>query len=202
MTDHPAAAYDARAAEYIAVAGELEQMSPEDRAVIAAWREATPGRLLDAGCGPGHWTAFLQQGGRDVLGIDLSEQFIGHARVRFPEVSFVHGSFTTLPVPDAALGGILAWYSVIHTPPTDLPEVFTEFARAVAPGGSILLGFFDGTPREPFAHAVAPAHFWNAEALADLLDEAGFTVTASATRAREPSEISIRPHGHLIARRR
>lgn len=43
-------AYDARAAEYVELAGSIEQMDARDAAVIGAWRDATPGRLLDAGC--------------------------------------------------------------------------------------------------------------------------------------------------------
>lgn len=72
----------------------------------------------------------------------------------------------------------------------------------LAPGGSILLGFFDGEPREPFAHAVAPAFFWSADSLAGLLVDAGFAVVSSETRGREQGEISARPHGSLVARRR
>lgn len=202
MNDRIAAAYDARATEYIQVAGALDQMADADRALIAAWRDATPGRLLDAGCGPGLWSGLLHDGGRDVLGVDLSAPFLAHARATYPQVRFRQGSFAELPVDDASLGGILAWYSLIHAPPEDLPAIVAEFARALAPGGSILLGFFDGTPREPFAHAITTAYFWSVDALSALLDEAGFTVTASATRTRTELEISTRPHAHLIAHRR
>lgn len=213
MTDGSvAAAYGARAGEYIALAGDLEQMAEEDRALIAGWRDATTGRLLDAGCGPGQWAQFLHAGdspqsgpaggSRAVLGIDLSAEFIAHARSRYPHVKFIEGSFTELPVADASLGGILAWYSLIHTPPEELPAVFAEFARALAPGGSMLIGFFDGTPRESFAHAVAPAYFWTSDALAELFDRAGFTATASERRSRTTGEVSARPHASLTATRR
>lgn len=201
MSDSTAAAYDARAGEYIQVAGAIDQMADADRALIAAWRDATPGRLVDAGCGPGLWSEKLHEGNRDVLGVDLSAQFIAHARVTYPGVQFEQGSFAELPVQDASLGGILAWYSLIHTPPEDLPVILAEFARALAPGGSILIGFFDGAPRESFPHAITTAYFWNAVELSTLLEAAGFAVTASATRTRTRGEPSTRPHGHIIATR-
>lgn len=194
-------AYDARAGEYIALIGEIEQTDAADRVLIADWRDRTPGCLLDAGCGPGLWTAFLHDGERDVQGIDLSAQFIAHARARHPHLEFVHGSFESLSLPDASLGGILAWYSLIHTPPEELPAVLAEFARVLAPGGSILIGFFEGTPREPFPHAVTTAFFWSADALAELLASAGFTVTASGSRARTAGEPSSRPHASVSATR-
>lgn len=202
MSAHVAGAYDRRSAEYIAVLGEITQMDAADLDLIGAWRDATPGRLLDAGCGPGHWAQFLRSGGREVLGVDLSAQFIAHARSTYPKIEFVAGSFTDLPASDASLGGILAWYSLIHMPPEELPVALAEFARVLAPGGSILIGFFDGPPGEPFDHAVAPAYYWSADALGELLDRAGLTATASESRARAEGEISARPHASLMATRR
>lgn len=196
-----AAAYNARAAEYIAVAGRIEQMDAADRSLIADWRDATEGRLLDAGCGPGLWTGFLHDGDRDVVGIDISEEFLASARRTHPHLTFRSASFRALPVEDASLGGILAWYSLIHTPPDELPAVLAEFARALSPGGSLLIGFFDGPPREPFPHAVTEGYFWSVEALGELLASAGFTVTATDRRPRSPGEPSARPHAAITASR-
>ncbi|MFJ4255055.1 class I SAM-dependent methyltransferase [Microbacterium sp. NPDC090003] len=205
-----AAAYAARAEEYVSVLGEIEQMNAADRATIAAWRDSTTGTLLDAGSGPGMWTRFLGGGGggardegwRHVWGLDVTEAFVASARARFPETTFAVGSFRDIPAPDASLGGILAWYSLIHTPPAEVPAVLAEFARVLRPGGSLLIGYFDGTAREAFAHRVTTAYFWSAEALGALLVDAGFTVVSAERRDRRPGEASSRPHGALTAVRR
>lgn len=203
MTDASIAeAYDARAAEYVDVAGDIAQMDAADRTLIARWRDATTGPLLDAGCGPGPWTSFLHDGHRDVVGVDISEQFIEAARERHPHLRFDVGSFRALPYEDATLGGILAWYSLIHTPPADLPAVFAEFARVLAPGGALLIGFFDGTSRRVFDHAVTTAYFWSPDDLRSLLAAAGFTVTRHERRERSGDEVSIRPHGAVAAVKR
>lgn len=203
MTDASiAAAYDARATEYVDVAGHISQMDAADRTLIARWRDATTGPLLDAGCGPGPWTSFLHDGRRDVVGVDISEQFIKAARQRHPHLRFDVGSFRALPYEDAALGGILAWYSLIHTPPADLPAVFTEFARVLVPGGALLIGFFDGASRRAFDHAVTTAYFWSPDDLRSLLAAAGFTVTRHERRERSGDEVSIRPHGAVAAVKR
>lgn len=190
-------AYDRRAEEYATAAGRLEQMDPRDVAVITTWRDETAGALLDAGCGPGHWTALLAQGGRSVFGVDLSEGMIARARAAHPALSFAVGSFRELPQRSASLGGILAWYSLIHTPPAEVPAILAEFARVVTPGGGLLLGFFEGEPSEPFAHAIAPAWFWSVDALSALIQDAGFSVVRSERRSREPGEVSIRPHASI-----
>ncbi|MFJ4046779.1 class I SAM-dependent methyltransferase [Microbacterium sp. NPDC089987] len=194
-----AAAYDSRAAEYVAQIGDITQTDARDRDLISAWRDSTPGRLLDAGCGPGLWTRFLHDDDRAVLGVDLSVEFIAHARHAHPGLEFHHGSFTALPLPDASVGGILAWYSLVHTPPAEIPAVLAEFARVLTSGGSILIGFFDGTPREPFDHAVTTAYFWTPEALRPLLEQAGFTLTSSRRRERTVDEVSSRPHASVTA---
>ena len=194
-----AAAYDGRATEYIALGGRIDQMDASDREVIARWRDGTGGMLLDAGCGPGHWTAFLHDGHRDVVGIDLSERFLASARAEHPHLSFAHGSVRQLPFAEGSIGGILSWYSLIHLPPADVPRVLAEFARVLVAGGGLLLGYFDGTAGERFEHAVAPAHYWSADAMGVLLSDAGFSVVEHECRERSDGEISSRPHGAVTA---
>ena len=46
------------------------------------------GGVLDAGCGPGHWTHYLTQLGLDARGIDLVPSFIDHARSSYPGIPF------------------------------------------------------------------------------------------------------------------
>ncbi|UXW84914.1 class I SAM-dependent methyltransferase [Microbacterium azadirachtae] len=198
-----AAAYDARAAEYIALIGSLDQMERADVALIARWRDETPGSLLDAGCGPGLWTAFLAGAGRDVIGLDVSAEFLAAARERHPALRFEAASVRDLPFADEAFGGVLAWYSLIHLPPDELPAVIAELGRVLAPGGRMLIGFFDGPPGEPFAHAITTAHYWSADALTVLLGDAGLAVVHAERREREPGAAgSVRPHGAVIAERR
>ncbi|MBT2486856.1 MULTISPECIES: class I SAM-dependent methyltransferase [unclassified Microbacterium] len=196
-----AGAYDARAAEYVQLLGSVDQMDERDRETIRRWRDETPGLLLDAGCGPGHWTGFLSGDHREVVGVDISGEFVRSARRTHPELRFEQVSFRELPFEDASVGGILAWYSLIHTRPADVPAVLTEFARVLTPEGALLLGFFEGRPREPFDHQVTTAYYWSADALAELLADAGFEVTSREERRRRAGEPSARPHGALVARR-
>lgn len=79
-----AAAYDSRATEYVEIGGRIEQMDDRDIELIRRWRDETPGMLLDAGCGPGHWTRFLSGNGRDVIGVDISAEFLRTAGENHP----------------------------------------------------------------------------------------------------------------------
>jgi ubiquinone/menaquinone biosynthesis C-methylase UbiE len=193
------AAYDGRAAEYIDLIGAIDKLADRDRETITTWRDTTTGRLLDAGCGPGHWSAELACGGvRDVVGLDASAEFVTAARARFPDIAFSRSDLASIPLEDDSIGGILAWYSIIHTPPADLPTVLGEFARVLAPGGSALIGYFDGEPGEAFDHAVHTAYYWSAEALADLLAPHGLVVERASAR-QDPG--ARRRQGDLVATR-
>ncbi|AMG84936.1 SAM-dependent methyltransferase [Microbacterium sp. PAMC 28756] len=191
------AAYAKRAGEYIDALGFIEATAEQDRKLIGAWAEDVPGLILDVGCGPGHWTAWLHQRGHDIEGVDPVPAFIDHATATYPGVPFRVGQAEHLHVADAGLGGILAWYSLIHTDPARVPAVLGGFARALTLDGSLTLGFFDGPVVATFDHTVTTAYVWPVDALAERVEEAGFTVTARHTR----TDPGARPHGAIIARR-
>ena len=186
-------AYGTRAAEYAKLLGAMTVVADADRAQVEAWSRRVGGALADVGCGPAHWTAHLDALGYDVTGIDPAEEFIAHARRTHPGVRLESGSFETLPT--AAFDGILAWYSIIHTPPRELPQLLEHAHRALSPGGSLLVGFFAGDRVEPFDHAVTTAWYWPHQELARLLTAAGFTVTDHGTR-QDPG---VRRHGWIEA---
>lgn len=197
-----ATAYDAVAARYAALPrGDLDAL-PLDRAVLAAFAEAVrgggAGPVAELGCGPGRVTAHLRDLGLDVRGVDLSPVMIGLAREAYPDLRFEVGSMDALDLADGGLGGIVSWYSVIHTPPRQLPAYFGEFRRVLAPGGHLLLAFFEseGGPVTAFDHKVAPAYRWPVDELAELACAAGF---AEAGRMlREPQEGERHRRGHLL----
>lgn len=189
-------AYAARASEYSAALGSIAATSKLDQRLIRDWSSNLDGRVIDAGCGPGHWSAFLHNLGVDVEGIDPVRPFIDRAEIRFPGVPFRVASFTDLDSPDGQVAGILAWYSLIHLQPAELLEVLAVFARRLAPGGSLLLGFFTGDTLEPFPHAVTTAYCWPVAEMTNALASAGFRVDEIHTRTDSGS----RPHAAMVAR--
>ena len=195
VTGDAVRAYSQRAAEYADALGRIEHAVPDDREFVRSWAGAVVGLIIDVGCGPGQWTDFLRTHGAEIEGLDPVAAFIESAQSHYPSSRYRVGRAQELGVEDQSLGGILAWYSLIHIDPSSIDEPFAEFARALKPGGSLLLGFFDGEPGEPFAHAVVTAYFWSPQRLAERLKLHGFSVVETVRREDQGS----RPHTAIVA---
>lgn len=195
----PRPAYSRRAEEYARLFGSMSAVHPSDRQLVETWADTVTGRVIDAGCGPGHWTNFLAQRGVAASGVDASEELIAHARRAHPGISFEVGNFDELGVPTGSLGGLLSWYSLIHHQPGAIHVPLSEFARVLSPGAGLLVGFFEGPTIEKFDHAVLDAYKWPVADLVRELRSTGFDVVETHTRAGANER--PRPHGAIVARR-
>ncbi|MFF3261040.1 class I SAM-dependent DNA methyltransferase [Streptomyces sp. NPDC002932] len=197
-------AYDAMAVVYADFARDSLGALPLDRAMLAAFadlvRTRATGPVAELGCGPGYLTAHLRGLGLDAFGIDLSPVMVGLAREAYPDLRFEVGSMDALDLADGELGGIVSWYSVIHTPPKELPPYFHEFRRALSPDGVLLFAFFEAGdgPVEAFDHKVTTAYRWPIDELAGLARDAGFVEIGRMLR--EPLEGERFRRGHLLMR--
>lgn len=205
-TETAAFAYARRADEYTRLLGTMDATAAVDRARVCAWAAELDGVVLDVGCGPGHWTGWLdglRDAGRlprvtSAAGVDPAVPFVAHAERQHPHLGFHHAVAEQLPFADGTIGGILAWYSLIHTAPERLDDALAEFARVLTSDGGLCIGFFTGPQIARFDHAVTPAFTWPVDALADRVERAGFAVLSTRTR-HDPG---ARPHGDLVARLR
>ena len=112
------------------------------------------------------------------------------------------GSLLELDIESGSLGGVLAHYSIIHTPPERVPAAFAEFSRVLAPGGYLLVSFQTGDDSlhnwHEFDHKVVAAYRWPLSRMAQFLAPAGL-VEVARLRA-EPGPSNRFHEGHLLAR--
>ncbi|MEH0424007.1 class I SAM-dependent methyltransferase [Streptomyces sp. B21-083] len=204
--------YDAIAEDYYALFRSGLADQPLERAVISAYAEFVrrsgggSGQVADLGCGPGWVTALLDSLGLSVFGLDVSASMLAVARREHPGIRFEQGSMLELDLADGTLAGVVSWYSTIHTPADQLPALFAEFRRVLAPGGHLLLGFQAGDVHkhhdQPFGRPVSMTfQRRRPERIAELLTEAGFTLTSQTVRAAYEEAGESSPHAFLMARR-
>jgi ubiquinone/menaquinone biosynthesis C-methylase UbiE len=206
--DSVRSAYDTVAADYSEQNRSALMAKPFDRAVLVAFAELVTlgslGRVADLGCGPGHVTAFLHGQGLNVFGVDISSQMVALAKKDYPAMPFLVGTIRELTLENATLGGITSWYSIIHTPPAQLPATFDEFSRVLVEGGYLALAFQVGNEKmhieRGYGHSVSlDVYRLDPDETSDLLASAGLIVQACLVRQPEVSEKV--PQAYLLAKK-
>lgn len=202
--------YDAVAEDYARLIPGLSAETALDIAVIddfsARCLNAELGPVADIGCGPGRVTAHLAERGLDVFGIDLSPGMVDVARRTHPHLRFEVGAMEELDLEDGTLGGVLAWYSLIHTAPGNLPAVVGELARVLRPGGWLLTAFQAGDGERvqrstAYGRSATMTNYrHDPEHVITVLEGGGFDLHARLLRSPEGAEKT--PQAILLARRR
>ena len=97
-------------------------------------------RVLDAGCGNGHHSAWLAEQGADVLGIDASKEMVRVARDQHGDAAEFRRVDLQTPlesIDDQRFDLVLCQHVFSHL--SDLEMTVSEFARMLRPGGSVVL---------------------------------------------------------------
>ncbi len=101
-------------------------------------------RLLEVGCGTGHWLALLQSATPHLFGLDLSAGMLGQARRRDGNLSLVRGRADQLPFPDTSFDLVYCVNAIHHF--ENQSTFITEAKRLLRPGGALAVIGFD--PRQ------------------------------------------------------
>ena len=125
------------------------------------------------------------------MGLDLSAEMVEQARQLNPGIEFRQGNMLSLDREDGAWDGIVAFYSIIHVPQSQVVVALTETKRVLRPGGLLLLVFHIGDETlhldEWWGQRVTlDFHFFRAEEMADSLRTAGFEVEECLEREPYP----------------
>lgn len=96
--------------------------------------------VLDAACGEGYGAALLAQFADRVVGVDISEDAVAHARQRykgFPNLEFETADVTCLPFPDSSFDRVVSFETLEHLQEQEL--LLREFRRVLKPEGLLIL---------------------------------------------------------------
>lgn len=114
-----------------------------------------PWRVLDLGCGPGHWCARLAEHygpGGSVIGLDLAPGMLRVARQHYGDsIRWLCGDAAALPLGEASINLVISNLAIQWCP--DLNAVFAELYRILRPGGRALINTLGPGTLEEVRHA-------------------------------------------------
>jgi ubiquinone/menaquinone biosynthesis C-methylase UbiE len=175
--------YDANAARYAEwAAGIIDQQREQS---VEFLLNTLPERatLLDIGCGHGLPSTLALAQRFCVTGVDISVRQIEAARRNVPGATFIQSDVMDLDVPDESFDAITAFYSIIHLPRDEQPELFRRMTCWLKPGGWLIavLGTRDASGDVDPDWLGAPM-YWShfpSDVNLTMAVEAGLTVVSS-----------------------
>lgn len=205
------AVFDAVAEDYARLLPGMSAEVPLDLAVLTAFVEmihaSVHGPVVDVGCGSGRITAHMAGANLPVVGFDLSAGMVAVAHAARPDLPFAIAHAGLLPLRQGAVGGVLAWYSLINLRPDLIPAVMAEFARVTSPKAALLVAFQSGEGERvertnAYGHPLPITYFRHrVEDLTAAAVKAGFDIHAKVTRQPAlPHETT--PQSFVLAQRR
>ena len=97
-------------------------------------------RVLDAACGEGYGSALLARSAASVLGLDIAEQAVAHARERYgdrPNLRFAQADVTRLDLAPASVDVVVSFETLEHVEAQE--SLIDGFADALTDEGLLLI---------------------------------------------------------------
>ncbi len=148
-----------------------------------------PGTALDLGCGEGTDALWLAKRGWHVTAVDISGVALDHARAsdRDQQVDWLQADMLVWQPPADAYDLVSLHY--VHIPPAERAAVFDRLARAVRPGGTLLVVAHHPSDLETTVGRPANAElFFTAEDVAALLVPGQWEILLAGTRPRSATD--------------
>jgi ubiquinone/menaquinone biosynthesis C-methylase UbiE len=111
--------------------------------------------ILDVGCGPGYVSAAATERGVNAIGLDFSEEMIGIAKEKFPQVEFRQGDAQNLPFANGTFDRVVANFALLHL--ADPERAMSEAARVLKTGGRFAFTTWAKISENPFVKLVDDA---------------------------------------------
>jgi ubiquinone/menaquinone biosynthesis C-methylase UbiE len=115
-------------------------------------------RVLDAGCGPGHYAKWMIEQGAQVVGIDITSRMLEIARAQLGDAVQLHQADLNEPLSfladnsfDVVLSALVCDYI------RDWRKLFSEYRRVLRPGGIFV--FSSQHPMMEFVHHPVGSYF-------------------------------------------
>lgn len=95
--------------------------------------------VLDIACGEGYGSAMLLSLAKQVVGVDISEETINHARNKYQKnnIKFKVGSCAEIPLKDSSVDMVVSFETIEHH--SQHEAMMSEVKRVLKPSGAIII---------------------------------------------------------------
>ena len=114
--------------------------------------------VLDVASGEGYGSALLAELAHSVVGVDVDDAAVAaaSAKYRAPNLRYLHGSATALPLPDAAVDVVTSFETLEHLAEHD--AMLAEIRRVLRPNGLLIISTPDRDEYSARSHYRNPYH--------------------------------------------
>ena len=105
--------------------------------------------VLDIACGEGYGSNYLAEKVEKVIGVDISEEAVEHARKTYNKenLDFVQGSVTHIPLRSQSVDGVVSFETIEHVNANEQIKFLQEIKRVLKKDGLLVLS----CPNKPIA---------------------------------------------------
>lgn len=141
------------------------------------------GKILDLGCGMGHYSKYMHNKGFNVTGIDISEGMLNIAKETNNNIEFIEGDVCDLSIlGNRKFDGIVLAYVLQHLSKEEVNSLFKQISNHLEPGAKILLFLREGNSIVEEVEPINPKfkyviNEYNKEEIEALLVNNGWEVT-------------------------
>lgn len=147
----------------------------EENLIAAALMKIPKGKMLELGCGTGHWTAYFVQNGFEVTATDISDAMLKYAQQKGLNAKLLKADSENLPFENESFDVVSSITMMEFV--NDQNRVLAEMYRVLKPNGYLLLGGLNGNsqlgksaPNDP---VFKKANFFTPESLSEKLSRFG-----------------------------
>lgn len=188
-------AHNAIARQYF----EVYNDDTEDLIYIDNFLKGCNSKILDLGCGMGHYSRYMENKGFEVCGVDFSKNMLELARKNNKNIKFFESDICNLPNElDKDFDGVLLAYVIQHLTVEETKQVLLNLHNYITVDCKLLIFFREGDgivkEKEPFNPTFEyEIKQYNKYELTNLLNECGYEVTSIEDKPIVYDEYSLCP---------
>lgn len=148
-------------------------------------------RVLDIGAGTGNLTTVSAKAGYNTIGIEPNSKMRDHAIEKYPSISFLSGTFLSLPIDDNSVDAIINSYAFHHLTDSEKKESVKILKRKLRNDGTIIITDTMYDSIETKEAIIKDAYDKNYATLAHDLETESYTTHAVLTELFESEGFSV-----------